>query len=62
MTKNESKARQILDAAVKTGADIPCAIYHIIDKKELPKLTYDECISIAINYPMSVQDVRDVFP
>ena len=62
MTENESMARQILDAAVKTGADISCYIYHIIRKKELPQLTYDECKSIAVNYPISLQDIRDIFP
>ena len=62
MTKNESKARRILYAATKTDVDMLCAIYHIVGKDELPKLTDDECKNIAVNYPISLQDIRSAFP
>ena len=62
MTDNENKARKILDSCFQSGE--PDELFHVIKKlaTELPSLTDDECYSIAVNYPASVQGVRDAFP
>lgn len=62
MTDNEKKAREIMEATVKKDINILREALHLAGNKTFPELTDDECRRVAINYPVSLQEIRDVFP
>lgn len=62
MTDNEKKARKILEATINSGASYLKAALHIAKEEPFPELTDDECRRVAINYPVNLQEIRDVFP
>lgn len=75
MSENEIKAREILTELTKTGLGLE-PLYAAMDvfrtdtrykgigpvNKFLPVLTNEECKAIAVNYPISFQSIREVFP
>ena len=62
MTDKENKAREILDLSFRANMGTGMAWHLERLGLELPELTDEECKNIAINYPVSLQNVRDVFP
>lgn len=62
MTENENKAREILELSfrINMGTELPWHIEKL--GYELPILTDEECKNIAVNYPVSLQSIRQAFP
>lgn len=77
ITKNEKKARQVLDEVFESNMGIGLIYYrHYMNKLlylyeyennewlaiMLPILTDIECQNIACNYPVSFTEIRNIFP
>ena len=62
MIDNEKKAREILDLSFQVNMGTGLAYHFERLGGELPKLTDEECKNMAINYPVSLQNIRDTFP
>jgi len=62
MTTNETKAREILEGAMKLNAAVRLVtdLYVSCGNSE-PTLTDEECRSISINYPYAWTDIRSWF-
>jgi hypothetical protein len=62
MTDNEKKARKIMEATIRSGVSHLRTALYLVEDKTFPELTDAECMRVAINYPVRLQEIRDVFP
>lgn len=62
MTENEEKSRKIMDGTVNSEENLLRAALRIAEDGAFPELTDDECRRIAVDYPVSLQEIRDVSP